>query len=210
MVAHDLRNPLTGISGAAYHLKKKLGPSADQKSREMFDLIDKDVEYANKILGDLLEYSGEVRLEVSETNPGSIIAQALAKVEIPGNVRIHDLAKDSPHFVADTEKMTRVFVNLIKNAVEAMPQGGELTIRSEESDGNLRLEFSDTGTGITEDAMGRIWTPFYTTKAKGMGLGLSISKRITEAHKGHISLESTVGKGTTITVSIPLGTRLGR
>jgi PAS domain S-box-containing protein len=210
MVAHDLRNPLTGISGAAYHLKKKLGPSADQKSREMFDLIDKDVEYANKILGDLLEYSGEVRLEVSETNPGSIIAQALAKVEIPGNVRILDLAKDSPHFVADTEKMTRVFVNLIKNAVEAMPQGGELTIRSEESDGNLRLNFSDTGTGITEDAMGRIWTPFYTTKAKGMGLGLSISKRITEAHKGHISLESTVGKGTTITVSIPLGTRLGR
>ena len=208
MVAHDLRNPLTGISGASYHLKRKLGSSMDQKSREMLDLIEKDVEYANKILSDLLEYSREIQLELSETTPRSITEQALALVKIPSNIRVSDLTNDDPSLTVDTEKMRRAFVNLIKNAVEAMPQGGEVAIRSKESNGFLQVTFSDTGMGVTEDVMRRIWTPFFTTKAKGIGLGLSISKRIIEAHRGRISLETEVGKGTTFTVTIPIEPRL--
>jgi PAS domain S-box-containing protein len=208
MVAHDLRNPLTGISGASYHLKRKLGSSMGQKSREMLDLIEKDVEYANKILSDLLEYSREIQLELSETTPRSITEQALALVKIPSNIRVSDLTNDDPSLTVDTEKMRRAFVNLIKNAVEAMPQGGEVAIRSKESNGFLQVTFSDTGMGVTEDVMRRIWTPFFTTKAKGMGLGLSISKRIIEAHRGRISLETEVGKGTTFTVTIPIEPRL--
>jgi len=203
MMAHDLRNPLTGISGAAYHLRKKLGATADRKSREMLDLIEKDVEHANRIMCDLLEYSRELHLDLAGTSPRSIIEQALALVEIPSEVRVSNLTNDQPEVRMDTEKMKRVFVNLIRNAVDAMSQGGELTIQSKKSNGNLQVTFSDTGTGITEDVASRIWMPFFTTKAKGIGLGLSISKRIVEAHKGHISYETKIGKGTTFTVTIP-------
>jgi two-component system sporulation sensor kinase A len=204
MMAHDLRNPLTGISGAAYHLRKKLGATADGKLQEMFELIEKDIEHANRILSDLLEYSRELHLDLSGTTPRSITEQALALVEIPSAVRVSDLTNNQPEVRMDAEKMKRVFVNLIRNAVDAMPQGGDLTIQSKESNGNLQVSFSDTGGGITEEVASRMWTPFFTTKAKGVGLGLSISKRVVEAHKGHISYETKVGKGTTFVVTIPL------
>jgi signal transduction histidine kinase len=104
----------------------------------------------------------------------------------------------------DVEKMRRVFLNLIGNAIEAMPTGGKLVIRSEESNGGVKVVFSDTGTGITEDRMTQLWRPFSTTKAKGMGLGLPISKRIVEAHGGSVSVESQPGKGTNVTVTLPI------
>jgi signal transduction histidine kinase len=208
MMAHDLRNPLTGISGAAYHLRKKLGATADRKLREMLVLIEKDVEHANRIMCDLLEYSRELHLDLAGTSPRSIIEQALALVEIPSEVRVSNLTSDQPEVRMDTEKMKRVFVNLIRNAVDAMPQGGELTIQSKESNGNLHVTLSDTGAGITDDVASRIWMPFFTTKAKGIGLGLSVSKRIVEAHKGHISYETEIEKGTTLTATIPLEARI--
>ena len=208
MMAHDLRNPLTGISGAAYHLRKKVGATGDGKSQEMLDLIEKDVEHANRIMSDLLEYSRELHLDLAGTSPRSIIEQALALVEIPGEIRVSNLTSDQPEVRIDTEKMKRVFVNLIRNAVDAMPQAGELTIQSKESNGNLHVTLSDTGPGITEDVASRIWMPFFTTKSKGIGLGLSISKRIVEAHKGSISYETEIGKGTTFIVTIPLEARI--
>jgi len=207
MMAHDLRNPLTGISGAAYHLRKKLGSTADGKSLEMLELIEKDIEHANRIMSDLLEYSRELHLDLDGTTPRSIIEQALALVEIPSVIRVVNLTDSRPEVRLDTEKMKRVFVNLIRNAVDAMPQGGELTIQSKESNGNLEISFSDTGTGITEEVASRMWTPFFTTKAKGVGLGLSISKRIVEAHKGHLSYETTIGKGTSFVATLPLQAR---
>jgi PAS domain S-box-containing protein len=207
MMAHDLRNPLTGISGAAYHLRKKLGATADAKSLEMLELIEKDIEHANRIMSDLLEYSRELHLELDDTTPRSIIEQALALVEIPSAIRVSNLTDNQPEVRLDTEKMKRVFVNLIRNAVDAMPHGGELTIQSKESSGNLEVSFSDTGGGITEEVASRMWTPFFTTKAKGVGLGLSISKRIVEAHKGRLSYETKIGKGTSFVATIPLQAR---
>jgi signal transduction histidine kinase len=105
--------------------------------------------------------------------------------------------------------MKRVFVNFLKNAVEAMPQGGKLTISSRTSDGNVEFTFTDTGVGIAKEVWEKIWTPFFTTKAKGMGLGLAICRRIVEAHQGKISVESIVGEGTTFTVTIPLEPKPG-
>ena len=204
MVGHDLRNPLTGIAGAAYYLKKNLTPGADEKAREMLDLIENDVEYASKIMSDLQEYSGEIRLNLTETGARSVAEQALALVEIPSSVQVSNLAEDEPKTMLDVEKMRRVFVNLIGNAVEAMPTGGKLVIRSEESNGSVKTVFSDTGTGITEDRMTRLWRPFNTTKAKGMGLGLPIARRIVEAHGGSVSVESQPGKGTNVTVTLPI------
>jgi two-component system sensor kinase FixL len=204
MVGHDLRNPLTSIKGATYYLKKKLGPKMDEEAIEMLELIEKNIEHSNEIITDLMEYSKEILLELTETTPKSIVRDALSLVEVLENVHVLDLTQSEPKIKVDVAKMKRVFGNLIKNAIDAMPIGGKLAITSRESNANMEIAFADTGIGMTKEIMEKIWTPFFTTKAKGMGLGLAICKRIVEAHGGNISVESTVGKGTTFTVTIPI------
>ena len=184
MVGHDLRNPLTGINSAAYYLKTRLGLQADVKTREMLELIEEDVQYANKIITDLVEYSREIKLDITESTPKTVVKDALRLVEIPDSVQVLDLTEDKPKVEMDVDKIRRVLSNLTRNAVEAMPEGGKLTITSKQSDGNVEIVVSDTGAGISEQVIGRIWTPFFTTKAKGIGLGLSICRRIVEAHGG--------------------------
>jgi PAS domain S-box-containing protein len=204
MVGHDLRNPLTGIKGATYYLKTRPVLKTDTKAMEMLKLIEKDIEYSNKIITDLLEYSREIHLELSETTPRSIIEETLFLLKTPNNIQIVNLTEKEPKIKVDIEKLNRVFVNIIKNAFDAMPNGGKLTIGSRRTNGDVEFVFSDTGIGMTEDQMRRIWTPFFTTKAKGLGLGLSICKRIIEAHRGHISVESTCDEGTTFMIALPL------
>ncbi len=204
MVGHDLRNPLTGIATAAYYLKMKLGPKMDKKINKMLELIEKDIGYSNKIINDLLEYSRKIRLELVETTPKSIIKDSLTLVKVPENIQILDLTGNKPRINIDVQKMKRVFVNIIKNSIDAMPDGGALTVKSKESGDIVEITFTDTGTGMAREIIEKLWTPFFTTKAKGMGLGLSICKRIVEAHSGSISAKSTVGKGTTFTVTLPI------
>ena len=204
MVGHDLRNPLTGIAGATYYLKRKLGSKTKKKTREMLELIEKDIEHSNKIISDLLEYSRELPLELAETTPKTITKAALSIVKVPKNIQVLDSTQSEPKVKVDMEKIKRVFANLIKNAIEAMPKGGKLTLKSKETNGKLEIAFTDTGVGIPKNNLEKIGKPLFTTKPKGIGLGLSICKRIVEAHKGNISVESTVGKGTTLTVTIPI------
>jgi PAS domain S-box-containing protein len=203
-VGHDLRNPLTGIAGAAYYLKKKLDSKMDKTTEKMLKLIEENIEYSNNIIKDILEYSREIKLELAETAPKAIAKEALFLVKVPNNIEVLDATRDEPKIRVDMNKMKRVFVNIIKNAIDAMPKGGKLTIASREKDGVLEIVFADTGIGMAKEFMGKIWMPFFTTKAKGMGLGLPVSKRIVEAHGGNISVESTVDKGTTFTVAIPI------
>jgi len=204
MVGHDLRNPLTGIAGATYYLKKKLNAKTDKTIKEMLTLIEENIEYSNKIISDLLGYSREIKLELKETSPKSILENALSFVEIPKGISILKIIEDKPKIIVDVEKLKRVFINIIKNAIDAMPKGGTLTIKSSEKTGKLEITFTDTGIGMPKDVLENIWTPFFTTKARGLGLGLPICKRIIEAHGGNISAESTVGKGTTFSITIPL------
>lgn len=204
MVGHDLRNPLTGIAGAAYYLKIKLGAAMEPRATEMVELIEKDIEYSNKIINDLLDYSREIRLELAEASPKGIVKEALGHVTIPENVDVADKTKSNPKIVVDSEMLVRAFVNIIRNAVDAMPNGGKLTISSKQTDTDLEIAFSDTGLGMSEEVLDRLWTPFFTTKAKGMGLGLSICKRIVEAHAGKILVSSAEGKGTTFTATFPI------
>lgn len=204
MVGHDLRNPLTGMAGATYYLKTKLWEKLDKKAKDMLRVIEKDIEYSNKVVNDLLEYSRELQLELSKTSPKLLLKEALSLVRVPENIRVVNLMQSKPKIVVDVEKMKRVFVNIIKNAVDAMTQGDKLTIKSKKTDANLEVTFADTGTGIPKDVIAKIWTPLFTTKAKGMGLGLPICKRIVESHGGSISVESKIGKGTTFTVTFPI------
>ncbi len=204
MVGHDLRNPLTSIAGATYYLKKQWNPSQTSRVLEMLELIEKNISYSNKIINDLLDYSREIKLDITEISPNRAIKNALSLVEIPDRVKLKNLVKDEPRLKADVEKLTRAFVNIIKNAVDAMPRGGTLTIRIKSSNGILAFVFSDTGIGISNETMKKIWTPLFTTKAKGMGFGLPICKRIVEAHGGSINVKSAFRKGTVFTISIPV------
>ena len=204
MVGHDLRNPLTGIKGATYYLKTRLVQKMDAKSKEMVELIERDVEYSNKIITDLMDYSREIRLEFFKTSPKSIMNETLSVIQVPESVKVLDLTQDSIQITLDIDKMKRVFANLTKNAIDAMPRGGKITISSRESGGNVEFIFKDTGTGIAKEIVEKIWTPFFTTKAKGMGLGLAICKRVIEAHGGRIFVESIVGEGTTFTIILPV------
>ena len=203
MIGHDLRNPLTGIAGATYYLKTRLSSNLDEKSREMLEVIGKDVECSNKIINDLLEYSREIKLDFKETNPYSILRDTLSSLKTPANIQLLNEARKGLKIKVDVDKMQRVFMNIIKNAFDAMPRGGALTIKSEKTGGDVSFSFNDTGVGMSKATIEKLWTPLFTTKAKGMGFGLPICKRIVEAHGGKISIKSTLRKGTTTTVTIP-------
>jgi PAS domain S-box-containing protein len=206
MVGHDLRNPLTGIMGAAYYLKTKHGTEVGAKGKEMLEIIENAINYSNKIINDLLEYSRDLKLKLTETTPKAMLQSALSLLEVPEKIQIIDATKDKPMVKADTEKIRNVFVNIIQNAIDAMPEGGTLTIKSRKAKGTLEIAFKDTGAGMSEEALSKLkgGVPLFTTKSKGMGFGLPICRRLVEAHGGKISVESMAGKGTTVTVTIPV------
>ncbi len=202
MVGHDLRNPLTAITGAAYYLSKNYGDQLDSNGKEMIELIQNNVKFSDKIINDLLDYSREIHLEITKTSTDKIIQEALKLVNIPSTIQVKR-QESNVEIAADFAKIQRVFVNLIKNAVDAMPNGGELEIRTQTVEGGVRIVFVDTGSGISVENQKNLFQPLFTTKAKGMGFGLAICQRIIEAHNGKIAILSAPGKGTTVTVELP-------
>jgi signal transduction histidine kinase len=132
-----------------------------------------------------------------------MILESLAMVQVPVNVKIVNNLLNKQSLKADPDKIKRVFVNLIKNAIDAMPKGGRLTINGEVND-NFEISFNDTGTGISDEILPKLFSPLFTTKAKGMGFGLAICKRIIESHGGTIAVKTARDKGTTFIVTLPI------
>lgn len=204
MVSHDLRNPLNGIASAVYFLKIKGQSKMSEKEKEMLTTIEKSIDRSNRIIGDLLDYAREIKLDLSESDPKLLLEEVLAQLEVPSGISIVKDVESEPKIRVDRDKILRVFTNLIKNAFDAMPNGGALTIRSEKIENDVCISFTDTGTGISEENLQKLWTPLFTTKTKGMGFGLSICKRFVDAHGGRILVKSQTGKGTTFIVTIPI------
>ncbi|MEM3378879.1 MAG: HAMP domain-containing sensor histidine kinase, partial [Candidatus Bathyarchaeia archaeon] len=206
MVGHDLRNPLTGIMGAAYYLKTKYSTELGANGKEMLETIEKAIRYSNKIINDLLEYSRDLKLEYAEINPKTILWDALSRIEVPEKIHVRDDTNARLKFKADREKMRDVFVRIIQNAVDAMPNGGTLSITSRKVKDKMEITFKDTGAGMSKETLSKLegGVQLFTTKAKGMGFGLPICRRIVEAHGRKIHVESAIKKGTTITVTIPV------
>jgi PAS domain S-box-containing protein len=204
MVAHDLRNPLQGIANVIHYLKKTSKNAGNEKLSSLIPSIDEALKHADKIVRELLDYSTDIRLELNESNPKSIITQALSAMAIPANIRVIEKTRTKPKIRVDSDKIKRVIVNIVTNAVDAMPDGGTLTIVSEEEKGYMKLSIADSGTGIPEEKMDKLWVPFVTTKAQGIGLGLPICKRLVDAHGGQIFCESKKGNGTTFTLILPI------
>jgi len=207
MVGHDLRNPLTGIKNAAYYLQKKEMCQA-LRSKEMLDIIDKCVNHSNKIINDLLEYSREMNLDKESNSLGELFSNAFSMIKVPDSIKIRSIYDSEYILNADSEKIQRVFINLIKNSIDAMPEGGEISISSKLTNDFLELSFSDNGIGIPDDVLPKLFMPLFTTKAQGMGFGLAICKRIVDAHGGKITVETCKRKGTTFKITLPIETRM--
>ena len=151
MVGHDLRNPLTGIKNAVYILKKKGGECPEAQAKEMFEIIERSIDRSNKIINDLLDdYSRELYLERSKGSLHSLITSALQMVQIPHNVTVANHASGGPLVSIDESKMERVFINLLKNAIDSMPNGGTVEIESNQKGNEMEISFADTGVGIPE------------------------------------------------------------
>jgi len=204
MVGHDLRNPLSAIKNAVYYLKLKQDDINDKNRKTMFEVIDNAIRHADKIIADLQEYSREMQITHVSCSLRDCLNDALSLIQLPKNIQIIDQVAETPLIKIDKTKISRVFLNLVKNAVDAMPNGGTLQIKSEHVGDKVKITFADTGCGMPKELLAKLYTPLVTTKAQGMGFGLAICKRIIDAHGGNIAVESHIGKGTTFTVTLPI------
>jgi PAS domain S-box-containing protein len=207
MVGHDLRNPLASIKNAVYFLKKKGTTIKEEQAKTMLESIEKGIAHSDKIINDLLDYAGNMRLELEGNSVKNVLIDSLARVRIPENVKVINAVSEEPAFRVDKNKIERVFINLVKNAVDAMPNGGTITISCKQANDSIEITFADTGIGIPEEVLPKIFSPLFTTKAQGMGFGLAICKRIIEAHGGLIKVETEKSKGTTFKVILPIETK---
>jgi PAS domain S-box-containing protein len=198
-VAHDLRGPLGLIVQSVNMIKQNpsLMPS-------MLQLVEENAVRSLKMIADWRSSTREVMPQPVKTNLGDLIKNVLEGLPIPGNVEVNtSFGEDLDSVSVDPEIMHRVIDNLVKNAVEAMPSGGKLSIKSEKEGDSFVISVNDTGVGIPEGLKERIFSPLYTSKAGGMGLGLTYSKRAVEVMGGYIDFNSFVGVGTTFTVKLP-------
>jgi len=206
-VGHDLRNPLTAIKNGAYYLIKR-EKGLTETGRKMLETIDNAVEDSDRIISCLVDYASDLRLDVSPCTLKSLFSSALQKIEIPKRIEVIDHLLYEPEIFLDVSKVENVITRIIRNAIEAMPQNGTLELRSTQKGSNIEIAFIDSGVGIPANILSKVFSPLVTTKAKGMGLGLAICKRIVEAHEGKIKVKSTEGKGTTFTITLPIKPRI--
>ena len=171
----------------------------------LLETMQEQLGYMNKIVSDLQDYARPLKTELAETDLRRLIDDALSITNVPETIDVHvEIEENAEQLIVDKALMKRVFANLITNAVQAMPDGGLLTIRASETDKIVLVSIHDTGVGIPKENLDKVFTAMFTTKARGQGFGLPVCKRIMEAHGGTISLESTVGKGTTILIRLPI------
>lgn len=203
-IAHELRSPLSAIKNAAYYLRTHL-ERPDDDAREMLQILDEQVNTSARIIESLLDFARPKTPVLKRVYLPYVIQAALEQCRVPDHVTLEwQVAPHLPDVLADAAQMQIVFRNLITNAVQAMPNGGKLTIGVHTEGETIFATISDTGQGIPPEALDKIFQPLYTTKAKGIGLGLALCKLIVEAHDGKISVASTVGKGSTFTIALPL------
>ncbi len=204
-VGHELRNPLNVIRNCAYLLKMYLTEKEDDESLNTLQVLDKQIDIANKIVTDLLDFTRIKPPSIGKTDLNELINESLRWVTVPERVNIKTNVNGNSYQVRiDAEQISRVFTNIISNAFQAMNGKGELNINTGFDDNYAWVRFKDNGSGISKENMEKIFEPLFTTKPKGIGLGLAISKRLVEQNKGKIEVSSQPSQGTTFIVKLPL------
>jgi PAS domain S-box-containing protein len=225
-VAHEIKNPLGSISIHLQLMQKALvknrmkkvrvkpaaktesGPSPDELLDKYVRVLNEEVDRLNRIVVDFLFAVRPMVLELRERNINTLITE-LTEFVIPemeqSNIRcLLELDENLPPVLIDERYMKQALLNLVKNAQAAMPQGGLLTIATSRSDNEIRISVCDTGVGISEENLKKIFEPYFTTRETGSGLGLTLVFKIIREHQGEISVESREGEGTNFEISLPV------
>jgi signal transduction histidine kinase len=210
-VGHELRNPLGVMTNAVFYLGAVL-KEAPAEIKEYLGILGTQIRLAEKIVGDLLDFARIKPPQLETVAVKQLVDDQLQRAGALEGVTVrHDFPSDLPRVRVDRVQIGQVVLNLITNALQAMNgNGAVLTFRgSRAADGFVRLDVIDTGSGITPDQMARLFEPLFTTKARGIGLGLAVSKGLVQANGGIISAESSPGTGTTMSVSLPMADASG-
>lgn len=203
-VAHEVRNPLTSLKGFTQLLQHQF-PTANQS---YFDIMRGELERIELISGELLVLAKPKPERFEQRSVNQIVREVATLLESQANMSAVEielsLAPELPLIYCDANQLKQVFVNLMKNGIESMKDGGKLTVTTKRQHHHLFLSFADEGCGIPKDKLDKIGDPFFTTKEKGTGLGMMITQQIIQHHKGDLQLTSELGKGTTVNVLLLL------
>jgi signal transduction histidine kinase len=209
-IAHEIRNPLNFISLSIDHLKDKIGSAAPEEREKMANLmtsIKSETWRLNNMVENFLKYGRPMKLEIKWINFNLLLKEVINLAHqktVEQGIEIDSHLEEIPLIEGDEEKIKTCLMNVIANGIQAMPAGGKLQISASRKQNDILFEILDTGEGITPEDLKKVFQPYFTTKPLGIGLGLALTKRIVEEHHGNIEINSTPGKGTKVTLTLPV------
>jgi signal transduction histidine kinase len=207
MIGHDIRNPLQAIVSELFLARQVMAEAKDKNTSEALESIDsiqEQVDYISKIVQDLQDYARPLKVEYVDVFVQDLIFKVFKTIPVPDKVKLKIDVRGNMKFKTDATFVMRALTNLVINAVQAMPDGGELSLTAYPKETSVIIAIADTGEGIPEEAKPNLFKPLFTTKSKGQGLGLAVVKRLVESLGGKVSFESEIGKGTKFTVELPV------
>jgi signal transduction histidine kinase len=209
VVGHELRNPLAVMNNSVYFIKTKLVTAAgeaglDAKLDKHLHILESEIIKSNAIIRDVLDFARNRALNGSVQKVDDLVEKAIERIQLPAGVSLRkELGLNATEAVVDEDELRQVLVNLMENACQAMTSGGTLTVGTKSQGDGVEITISDTGCGIPQEYLNKIFAPFFTTKSRGTGLGLAVVKKIIERHHGTIEVKSVVGEGTAFFVRLP-------
>jgi signal transduction histidine kinase len=203
-VGHELRNPLGVITNAHFLLRSQLQSLGNDSATRHLATAEREVGAATLIVSDLLDYARAREPVTSPVDIADLIEEVTSVIPAPAGITVTtNIAPGLPAAQADRDQLRQVLLNLLTNAYEAMPEGGSISLSATMTDDKVKIVVADTGMGMDEETAARVFEPFFTRKARGIGLGLAVTKRIVDSHHGTIDVASAPAAGTTFTVEIP-------
>jgi signal transduction histidine kinase len=199
-LAHDLRSPLQTIQNAIYLIERK------PDNKELYEIVRQSLQHATEILNNFRDYYKAHILQPLQVELIKVVDLALSEIKIPENIDFKKEIGDIKQITIDPAKMAIVFRKLITNSIEAMPQGGLITLKAHKKPDGINITISDTGKGISPEIANIIYTPFMSGKKHGYGLGIPTAKLIVESHGGDLSFTSKLDEGTVFTIWLPSST----
>jgi signal transduction histidine kinase len=207
-VGHELRNPLAVVMNVIYLMEAAAPGAPDEPMRRHIATAKREISAATLIVSDLLDYSAGREPLLAPVQVSELVDEALSVVPPPPGVQVEQDGEARVAIEADHDQIRQALLNLITNGYEAMPGGGVLTIAAVHDGESVEITVTDTGAGMDTETQENVFTPFFTKKARGIGLGLAVTKRIVEAHRGTITVRSAPSAGTSFTITVPVATTM--